>query len=218
MERRGPAARDACGNRGGRGAVIKAPIDLQDLSRGIYAGRKVEPSGPGGVGGGRGPTAESAAALVGPISLGVKRAGERSAGNPPAPFDVAGVGNVARGAGLRPPAKAVDSPPDPPGSAFPWAYSPVSGLADYGCFSQGTPASRVDQGVTSSRAPSLHGHYPASALLRTHPSPSRRRPTSRGRRFYGLPSFRGFRRGTRRASPVARCVLVAVLSLTTPPE
>ena len=73
--------------------MIKAPIDLQDLSRGIYAGRKVEPSGPGGVGGGRGPTAESAAALVGPISLGVKRAGERSAGNPPAPFEVAGVGD-----------------------------------------------------------------------------------------------------------------------------
>ena len=110
------------------------------------------------------------------------------------------------------------TPPDPLGSAFPWAYSPVSGLADNGCFSQGTPASHVGGGVTSSRAPSLHGHYPASALLRTHPSPSRRRPTSRGRRFYGLPSFRGFRRGTRRASPVARCVLVAVLSLTTPPE
>ena len=73
--------------------MIKAPNDLHDRSRGIYAGRKVEPSGPGGVGGGRGPTAESAAALVGPISLGVKRAGERSAGKPPAPFDVAGVGD-----------------------------------------------------------------------------------------------------------------------------
>jgi hypothetical protein len=73
--------------------VIKAPIDLQDLSRGIYARGKAEPSEPGGVGGGRGPTAESAAALVGRISLGVKRAGERSAGNPPAPFEVAGVGD-----------------------------------------------------------------------------------------------------------------------------
>jgi len=93
VERRGPAVRNATGNTGGRGAVIKAPNDLHDRSRGIYAGRKVEPSGPGGVGGGRGPTAESAAALVGPISLGVKRAGERSAGNPPAPFDVAGVGD-----------------------------------------------------------------------------------------------------------------------------
>ena len=71
------------------------------------------------------------------------------------------------------------TPPDPPGSAFPWAYIPVSGLADNGCFSQGTPASRVDKGVTSSRAPSLHGHYSASPLLRAHPPPSRRRPPSR---------------------------------------
>jgi hypothetical protein len=55
------------------------------------------------------------------------------------------------------------TPPDPPGSAFPWAYIPVAGRADHGCFSQGTPASRVDKGVTSSRAPSLHGHYPAFA-------------------------------------------------------
>jgi hypothetical protein len=39
--------------------------------------------------------------------------GSRSAGKPPAPFDVAGAGNVARGAGLRPTAKAVDEPPDP---------------------------------------------------------------------------------------------------------
>jgi hypothetical protein len=58
-------------------------------------------------------TAESTAATAGRISLGVKRAGERSAGNPPAPFDVAGAGDVARGAGLRPTAKAVDPPPDP---------------------------------------------------------------------------------------------------------
>src|SRR5262249_42301929 len=58
-------------------------------------------------------TAESAAAVAGCISLGVKRAGERSAGNPPAPFDVAGAGDVAMGAGLRPTAKAVELPPDP---------------------------------------------------------------------------------------------------------
>jgi hypothetical protein len=38
-------------------------------------------------------TAESTAATAGRISLGVKRAGERSAGNPPAPFDVAGAGD-----------------------------------------------------------------------------------------------------------------------------
>jgi hypothetical protein len=34
--------------------------------------------------------------MIGPISLGVKQMGERSAGNPHAAFDVAGAGNVAR--------------------------------------------------------------------------------------------------------------------------
>jgi hypothetical protein len=100
----------------------------------------------------------------------------------------------------------------------PSVYPPSQVLQIDGCFYHGTPASRVAGGVTDSRAPSLHGHYPASPLLRAHPPPSRRQPISRGRRLYGLPSFRGFRRGTRRASPVARCALVAVLSLTTPPE
>src|ERR1700691_2245282 len=37
---------------------------------------------------------------------------------------------------------------------------------------------------TNSRAPSLHGSYPASTLLRTHPSPSRLRSTSRLSRLY----------------------------------
>ena len=37
---------------------------------------------------------ESNASRIGPINLGVKHAGERSAGNPPAAFDVAGAGNV----------------------------------------------------------------------------------------------------------------------------
>src|SRR5262245_729443 len=49
--------------------------------------------GTGGVGGGCMPTAESAANGIGHITLGVKRTGERSAGKPPAPFDVAGVGD-----------------------------------------------------------------------------------------------------------------------------
>src|SRR5262249_11479830 len=57
------------------------------------------------------------------------------------------------------------------------------------------PASRVVGRVTNSRAPSLRGHYPASALLRAPPSPSRRQPTSRCYRLYGLPSFRRFRSG-----------------------
>src|SRR5262252_1583485 len=41
------------------------------------------------------PTAESAPTLIGPITLGMKQAGKRSAGKPHAAFDVAGAGNVA---------------------------------------------------------------------------------------------------------------------------
>ncbi len=37
MERRGPAAHDFFANMGGRGEMTKAPIDLQDLRRRIYA-------------------------------------------------------------------------------------------------------------------------------------------------------------------------------------
>jgi glucose dehydrogenase len=41
------------------------------------------------------------------------------------------------------------------------------------------------EAVQTSRAPSLHGHYPASPLLRARPPPSRRPPISRERRLYG---------------------------------
>src|SRR6266852_2690593 len=64
----------------------------------------------------------------------------------------------------------------------------------------------------NSRAPSLHGHYSASPLLRTRPSPSRRSPHSRYRRLYGS-LLRRFRGGARRASPVAPRILAIVLSL-----
>jgi hypothetical protein len=47
------------------------------------------------------------------ISLDAKHAGERSAGNPPAPFDVAGAGNVTMAAGLRANAKVLEQPPEP---------------------------------------------------------------------------------------------------------
>src|SRR5437899_3366674 len=66
--------------------------------------------------------------------------------------------------------------------------------------------------LQNSRVPSLHGHYSASPLLRTHPSPSRRSPTSRFRRLYGS-LLRRFRSRARRASPVAWRILVIVLSL-----
>ena len=41
------------------------------------------------------PMAESAPNRIGPITLGMKRTGKRSAGKPHAAFDVAGAGNVA---------------------------------------------------------------------------------------------------------------------------
>ena len=52
-------------------------------------------------------------------------------------------------------------------------------------------ASRVARRTTDSRAPWLHGHYPASQLLRTRPTPSRRRPLSRysGYTAYLAPSI-----------------------------
>ena len=50
-------------------------------------------------------------------------------------------------------------------------------------------------GVANGRAPSLHGHYPASSLLRAQPPPSRLRPTSRCRRLYGLPCSGDFAPG-----------------------
>ena len=49
--------------------------------------------------------------------------------------------------------------------------------------------------LQNSRAPSLHGHYPASSLPRAHPPPSRLRPTSRGPRLYGLPCSGDFSPG-----------------------
>ena len=61
-----------------------------------------------------------------------------------------------------------------------------------GCLYHHTPASLVDGSVANSRAPSLPGRYPASPLLWAPPPPSRRRPTSRCCRLYGLPSFRPF--------------------------
>src|SRR5712691_8400505 len=56
---------------------------------------------------------DSVASLIGPITLAAKHAGERSAGNPHAPFEVAGAGNVTMAAGLRATVKAVGHPPAP---------------------------------------------------------------------------------------------------------
>src|SRR5712664_4014452 len=53
----------------------------------------------------------------------------------------------------------------------------------------------LPEALQNSRAPSLHGHYPASSLLRTRPPPSRLRSTSRGRRLYDLPDSADFATG-----------------------
>jgi RNA-directed DNA polymerase len=44
VERRDPAVRITFDNVGGRGAMTKTPISLQDLRRRIYAQAKAEPS------------------------------------------------------------------------------------------------------------------------------------------------------------------------------
>src|SRR5215467_11958402 len=44
MERRGLTAQQVLANRGGRGEMIKAPIQLQDLRRRLYVKAKAEPT------------------------------------------------------------------------------------------------------------------------------------------------------------------------------
>jgi hypothetical protein len=75
------------------------------------------------------------------------------------------------------------------------------------------PASHVGEGVMSSRAPWLHGRYPASSLLRAPPPPSRLRPISRWMPVIRPTLLRRFLGGTRTASPVAQRILVTVLPL-----
>ena len=43
MERRGPTVCDVSGNMGGKGDMIKAPDELQDLRRKLYVKAKAEP-------------------------------------------------------------------------------------------------------------------------------------------------------------------------------
>ncbi len=68
-------------------AACRRTPSLQDLRGAIYGKGKASP---------------------GHINLGVKRSGERSAGNLHAAFDEAGAGNATMGVGMRPTAKAVD--------------------------------------------------------------------------------------------------------------
>src|SRR5262245_62440230 len=111
VERRGLTAHAVFIKKEGRGEMRKAPISLQDLRGRLYIKAKTElvSAGSGGAGLGcteRWDTLWSTAAPrcrrlgsrsrpIGPITLGVKCAGARSAGNPHATCDVAGAGNGA---------------------------------------------------------------------------------------------------------------------------
>src|SRR5208283_1284094 len=75
------------------------------------------------------------------------------------------------------------------------AYSPPQVLRIIGRLYHPVLACPYVGDVTNGRAPSLRGHCSASLLLRTHPPPSRLRPTSRFRRLYGLPCSGNFSLG-----------------------
>ena len=79
------------------------------------------------------------------------------------------------------------------------------------------PASRVVGEITNSRAPSLHGHYPASSLLRAHPPPSRLRPTSRVAGYTAYPAPPLSRRDEEGFSSCSACPCHRAVA-TTPPE
>ena len=55
----------------------------------------------------------------------------------------------------------------------PWRIGSASGPANLWVFFSNTPAFLFVRAISLSRAPSLHGHYSASSLLRAPPSPSR---------------------------------------------
>src|SRR5450631_22270 len=100
------------------------------------------------------PGAESAPSLICPITLDAKHAGERSAGKPPAPFDVAGAGNVTMEAG---PASAttLEHPPEPR-SARRSSTLPVRGEEGKTSSSTRSPRSAIARTAADSPA----GHLP----------------------------------------------------------
>src|SRR5690349_19237942 len=69
----------------------------------------------------------------------------------------------------------------------------------------------------SGRAPSLHGHYPASSLLRAHPPGSRLHRASPPR-LARLPCFRGFSPRGGEPFPVSTHGRVGVPPPSTPPD
>ena len=88
--------RNSSGNDGRQGRLIKTLGNLQDLSQRIYRKGKAEAVGWCGVDAGDLTGIESTSNSLRHVNLSAKRAGERSAGNLHAPFDVAGDGNQLR--------------------------------------------------------------------------------------------------------------------------
>src|SRR6202790_1548280 len=101
--------------------------------------------------------------------------------------------------------------PEPPGrlSLRLDVYSPPQVLQIDGRLCHLVLAFLVVRDFTDSRVPLLHGRYPASTLLRTHPPPSRLRSTSRLSRLYDLPCSSDFAPG--------RGGLLQLLGMSLPP-
>jgi hypothetical protein len=105
-----------------------------------------------------------------------------------------------------------------PDQPSPGRISPSSGLADRWVLFSGhpcLPCCRRSHGQQGPFAPRALPRFVATTGPSATLSPSADFPVLPVIRPAQLPPFRA---GARRASPVARCVLVAVLSLTTPPE
>src|ERR1700693_627708 len=88
-------------------------------------------------------------------------------------------------------------------------YSPSQVLQIVGRLCHLVLAFLIAGEVTNSRAPAPRGHCSASSLLRTHPSPSRRRSISRLSRLYDLPCTDDFSPG--------RGGLLQLLGMSLPP-
>ena len=92
-------------------------------------------------------------------------------------------------------------------------YLPSQVLQTDGRFYHFAPASPCCQKIINSRAPLLTRRYPSSSLVRTPPPPSRLSAHFPLLKVIEPTLLRRFLCGTRRASPVARYVLVTVPSL-----
>jgi len=92
-------------------------------------------------------------------------------------------------------------------------YLPSQVLQSNGRLYHPVPASPCCQKIVNSRAPLLPGRYSGSSLIQALPPPSRLSIHFPLLTVIESTLLRKFLSGTRRASPVARYVLVTVLSL-----